>query len=441
MELTESIDNVLLLTIDCLRADRFDSRAWNIFPDGISTVSFKECIATGPGTSTAFPGILFSTYPLEYSGYGKIKDSRTSLAKVFRKNGVSTAGFHSNPLLAESVGYGQGFETFYDSIDSKRQINSLFNRILPDTLHQVVKNAYFKSVKYQDLPYNRAEHINERILTWVDGREEDWFCWAHYMDPHHPYKPPSEYTDVDEEIINDLWNRMNNEPEGINDNEVKILQSLYDSEIRYLQEQLKDLFLRLQHNNQLSNTLIVVLADHGEAFREHGELAHPPLLYDELIHVPLVFASKAFSESENVSSLVSTIDVAPTILKLSNEGVPSTYRGESLFSSDYAREGALTELSHESGGGGEVKLDEIRVSYRTSKWKYIHDRQTGEDELYNLSKDPVEQNNVIENNPDVRDELYSVITEHLTEIVDDHSRQREEVDESVEQRLIDLGYR
>ncbi|MWG34433.1 sulfatase [Halomarina oriensis] len=435
-------NNVLVLTVDCLRADISQTMQWDSFLEPFDTIEFTDCIATGSGTSTSFPGILTSTYPLEFDGYGSVGSDRTTLAGLFSSNGFATGGFHSNPLIGEDFGYGDGFDEFYDSVGGKRRLNSVLRRALPKPLHEFIKKAYFKSTDYNDLPYERANEVNIRAEQWIRSADSPWFCWIHYMEPHHPYKPPADYTDVDEAVQNDLWMRMNEDPESITDEEVDVLRSLYEAEIEYLSTQLTNLVDSLSEDGLLDDTLIVVLADHGEEFRDHGGLAHRPVLYEELVHVPLLFSGDVVEADRTDERLVSTLDVATTVAHASGISPADSYRGADLLSVDeQPRERCFSELSHTSGGGGEVVEDQLKVSCRTVEWSFIHDRQQGDDFLFNRQTDFREQNDVSSDHPAVVEEFRDEVLAHLDVVLSGASNRREEVGEEVEDRLRELGYR
>lgn len=435
-------ENVVLLTIDALRADSFEHIEKSL-PSELNTVTVENCFATGPGTSTAFPGIMTSTYPLEYEGYSGVGEDRTTIATVLRRNGYETGGFHSNPLLSEDFGYEAGFETFYDSIGTKRRLNRLLNEYAPSAVHEFVKNVYYRLKDFDELPYDRAEDINNRASRWLRNADSDAFCWVHYMDPHHPYKPPVEYTDVSESYVNELWHQLNDDPTELTDEDVDVLWTLYEQEIEYLRDELSGFLEEQYEEGHLDDTLLVVMADHGEEFRDHGDLLHRPKLHDELVNVPLLFAGDVVERGAHLDETVSSIDVPATILDLLDITPPSSYRGKNIFDPSVTRESCFSELSHESGAGGAVKEDRIKVACRTSEWTYIYSRQSESQRLYEPGETPKEQTDVSAENPDAVAEMESKVESHLDTVLRKTTSRddRESVDDEIESRLADLGYK
>lgn len=432
--------NVLLITIDALRSDEFDP-IQNALPSSNTTI-LNRCIATGPGTSTAFPGILTSTYPFEYTGYEEIGQGRTSVAESLADAGFDTAGFHSNPLLSRRFGYDRGFDTFYDSIGSKRRLNGVLRRYAPRAVHDLVKRVYYRVTDHQQLPYDRAASINARALNWLETRDSPWFCWVHYMDPHHPYKPPSEYTTLPKERIDRLWKQLNDNPTEIPDSEVKKLRDLYRAEVEYLADSLADFFERLEREGLLEETLVIITADHGEEFRDHGDLLHKPKLHRELVEIPLLLTGECVDESVEVVRPISSMDVPTTILDVVGEETPASWRGTSILDKASARSGCFSELSHTSGGGGEVRPDRVKVAYRTENWTFIHDRQAGEDRLYDRRKDLSEREDVSEEREYITRKKRTVVDDHLENVLGGASGgSNGDLDDSIEERLADLGYK
>jgi len=442
MEMVEcdSNTNILLLTVDCFRYDQYEQLDWLEPIPGGQTV-FDTCIATGPGTRTAFPGLLTSTYPLEAGGYNVVGSDRTVLAEPLRKIGYDTAGFHSNPNLGRQNGWNMGFETYYDSIEGKRRINENLKSILPERILDFIKSIYLSKINQNELPYKRAEQVNKRASRWIGNQDSPWFCWVHYMDLHHPYIPPDEYRGVDEAEARRLWRLMNDNQDSITDEDVEMLWELYRGEAAYLFDALHSFYRSLLQRGDLENTLVVLTGDHGEEFQEHGTVAHKEKVYDELVRVPLAFAGNPVHGDALIEGVTSTLDIPSTILEeIENDamGVPSSYRGQNLFASDYQRGGAFSEIAHTQFTN--ISSENLVVSYRTNEWKYILDRQRDRTELYDLKSDPEETENLSSSDPSVKSELHEHVRTHINKHLDDHFQAEPDVGADIEQRLSDLGY-
>jgi arylsulfatase A-like enzyme len=261
--------------------------------------------------------------------------------------------------------------------------------------------------------------------------------WLHYMDVHYPFKPPSEaFEDLPYEPLSkrrtvQLNGKMQERPEEITEEDVSDLLKLYDAEIRYTDRQIGRIIDALDERGILSETLVVVTADHGEAFGEHGRFGHHPYPYEELIRVPLVIAGPGVS-STTVDEQVSLLDLAPTILEQAGAATPSEMEGES-FAPALAGESIDDRTAMTISDGGSV------YGCRTSEWKYIV-RWDGDDEyLFDLTSDPNEAKNVRTDHPEVVDEFSTVIADYRERIETDDGADINHSAE-VKQRLKDLGY-
>jgi arylsulfatase len=189
--------------------------------------------------------------------------------------------------------------------------------------------------KLRNNHYERATSLNDRAVDWLDASDEPSFLWAHYMDAHGPYEPPAEFQRLfREEAVapgraQDLYHTAVTE-DDCSAAERRTLIDLYDAEIRYLDAALDSLFERLDAAGVLETSLVIITADHGDAFGEHGYYGHPRYLHDELIHVPLLALGPGVP-STTIDVPVSTLDVVPTILDSLNVDCGADLPGLSLF--------------------------------------------------------------------------------------------------------------
>jgi arylsulfatase A-like enzyme len=143
--------NVILITIDTLRRDVFGcyGNAYSLTPfmDSLQEkcLRFDRAYATGPYTQASFPGILTSSYYLEYGRQKNLPAQKRLISEVLRENGVATAAFHSNPYLSGYFGWNRGWDTFYDSMEDD------------------VTDLY---------PFIRGKVINKKVETWLSGRDD-----------------------------------------------------------------------------------------------------------------------------------------------------------------------------------------------------------------------------------------------------------------------------
>lgn len=311
--------NVILLTVDALRADRLSGYGYErqTSPKLDSLMSdnlwFDNAFSASSHTAEAVPAILTGRYPDEAIDKKYRLDSR-SLPQYLQEGGYATGGFHSNPYVSRAYGYRAGFDKFDDDLYlGQHKLLALFQRLL-----DIIRNKH----------YARAEEINERSLDWIDSLDGDsFFLWNHYMDVHGPYQPPANYqkqfhgTAVENRDLHRLYKRSVSEPDDVTEEEHRILTNLYDGEIRYLDDQLSGFLDALAHRGLLEDSLVIITADHGDGFNEQGYYAHPRTLDDELLHVPLIVLGLA-EQPARISAPTSTLDIVPTVLAALGEEHP-----------------------------------------------------------------------------------------------------------------------
>ncbi|WP_135366259.1 sulfatase [Halosimplex halophilum] len=305
--------DIFLFTIDALRADHLSCyghhRETPFFDSLVDrTVSFSNAFSVSSHTREAMPPLLSGERPSEFAANGFVQvPEEETLAGRLRAEGYTTGGFHSNPYLSRAYGFDAGFDEFYDDLVFGQ--NKLI-ALAQQALDRFVLN---RGGQY----YARAPEINERSLDWLDDTDGPVFLWNHYMDPHGPYHAPDRHyaeRELTASEAESLYRRSWKKPESITDEEQRLLRDSYDDEIRYLDGKLESFFDELERRGRLEDALVIVTADHGDAFGEHGYYTHPRYLHDTLLHVPL-FVSPPGNSAMEVDTPVSTLDAVPTILE------------------------------------------------------------------------------------------------------------------------------
>ena len=384
--------NVVLLTIDTLRQDALGcyGNQQNLTPfiDSIQNhcIRFEKAQSLGPYTQAAFPGILTSSYYLEF-GYGKDKKKlspyRLLISEALKKEGFITAGFHSNAYLCSFFGWNRGWDTFYDGMD----------------------------VEVTDqMPYIEAPALNKKVLSWLSTQssEKPFFLWVHYMDVHEPYSPPKKYLemvdpdlDLDEGIMFSLFKNVLLKRDTSNPRQVQLLKKLYLAGVRKVDDSTKELFDMVDRVGFLENTVVILTADHGDEFNEHGGLSHDGKMYRELIDIPLIIYDPSLSEGVICDKLVSTLDLAPTIIHLFGLEPEDRFEGQSLLPIESIQErGVFGEATDKHGSSEQTDDKEVHY-YREGDIKIIYYERTDTWEMYDLRQDPKELNNIISNFPAV----------------------------------------
>lgn len=441
------VQNILLITIDSLRYDQIfrpdgsQDRAPTLNRLADESVLFTQAIANGPNTPSSFPSILTGTHPLMYGGYRYLDEQRPFLSSTFNKSGYRTVGYHSNPHLGPEMNYNAGFDVFNNGEEETDNVDTVINFVdehidSDSRIYSVLRRIWhIVGSTTGTSAYDPASSISDDAVEWVTDFDGDrFFMWLHYMDVHYPFQPPNEQLEaighepLPARRVASLNDAMEEHPESLSEKDVDDLKALYRGELHYVDHEIGRVLDALADEGCRDETMVIVTADHGEAFGEHGRWGHHPYMYDELLRVPLIIDDPNH-EPETIDKLVSLIDLFPTICDACGIEQPPELQGKNLYEKD---EGV--ELATANSGE--------RLAARTSEWKCLWHIEERKIELYNLSSDPAETEDVSEDNPDVvnwlRDEM-----EDYREAARSTDTETPEVEESedVKKRLRALGYK
>jgi arylsulfatase len=319
--------NVLLITVDTLRADYLGSYgfAFDTSPsiDALAAegVVFEKAIAAAGKTTPAHASIMTSRYTREHSiGHGNgdsALSTEVTLAEHFRDAGYATAAFVSNILLTRRVGLGRGFAVFDDELTTPE-----INR--PHVVERLARDT------------------TERALAWLrDTGDRPFFVWVHYQDPHGPYTPPPPERDrfrlpaaPDEKVL--PIQRGNSARGGIpayqvlpDLRRVSEYASRYAGEIFYADRWIGEIIAAADAEGG-RDTVVLLTADHGESFGENDHyFKHTHATTPEVARVPLIIRAPGLSP-ERRSEIASHVDILPTLLDLAGLPIPSHASGISL---------------------------------------------------------------------------------------------------------------
>jgi uncharacterized sulfatase len=270
------------------------------------------------------------------------------------------------------------------------------------------------------------------------------------MDVHAPHHPPARHLAAfdrdppDWDAHHDQWLAAKADPSGVTDEEIRQFIDVYDAEIRFVDEQISHLFDQMERLGFHEETLYIITADHGELLGEHGSFSHPPRLYEELLHVPLLLHRPCRTDGRRVDELVSLIDLPTTVADALAVSVPETYRGNSLFPAlegeSPGHEYVFAEVCHRVGEGmsaGAYDPDKVIVSCRSPAAEYVRDEQLDRETFTAVDASAPDA----EVPPGERESLRQAANDHLRSIeTRDSSFERADIDEATAKRLRDLGY-
>ncbi len=431
----------MLITIDCLRYDVTTSlmeegKLPYIQKLAKNGLFFQKAISTAPWTVPSVMSFLTSTYPLMYDGYVNFSP-RKSFVSLLRKAGYSTISCQTNPWLSRYFGFDKGFSSFVD--DKRRTEQNLLAKL--ERINLINRNpflyssgaivrflacffsAYFNVWPKFCLP---SDQLTDANLKLVKENKMPFFSWLHYMDCHEPHIPnkANSFTSYKFGRIQSklLENKL------LSRDEILWLFSWYRDSILRVDKSIGFLLSELEGAGiDLDNTHFVLTSDHGQEFFEHGRFGHLLHLYDELIRVPLIIAGPKSSPGV-ISEQVSLIDLPSTMLGLLGISErPENYLGRDLSSfltesgpripeiPAIGEEGVKNResmLEYDRSRILKLDLGYRRISYRFDGWKYIYN-ENASDELFNLTKDPGEQNNLIEQEKALAKNFLGKINRHI----------------------------
>jgi arylsulfatase A-like enzyme len=454
--------NVILLTIDTLRIDRLGCYGHNghITPNidrlAHSGIRFDQAISGGSWTQAAFPVLLTSSYAAMYGGcLGRLAPERPSPIETLASHGYLTGGFTTNLHLSRATGFDRGFLHYVElnpsEVDPRLRRIKGGQRLLRNELTHSMLRPFGIRMRPARL-YSSAADVTDSLCQWLDRVETPFFAWAHYMDVHWPYHMeealvhPRDIAQAWQDLA-DMNGRANFYGRSDRDERITTAQrdhfiDLYEKSLQYLDGHIGRLINRIQNSGFADNTLILLLADHGEEFLEHGRWGHwESNLYDEILKVPLIMWIPYVPHGQVIRQQVRLLDLMPTILDFCSCPISDGVMGSSM---------APLLARGESKYDGAETISEMRrdpwhrVAVRTESFKYIWDsKQPDQPELYDLRTDPSEKQNVRDHFPQEVSRFQASVDAHLLRVAETEPAiavPKVKVDEEVARRLRDLGY-
>lgn len=402
--------NVLFILVDTLRYDHLTVYGYEreTSPEIEGRIAeagavLEHAYAQAPWTLPSVVSYMISRHPGEVLGddpaaFG-IPEGLESLPEVMAGLGYRTAGFFANPTLHDENGFGRGFETFYS----------------PEGLAAMERHA---------------DSVNRRAVPWLAAhRDRPFFAYVHYVDPHDPYMNPdvvdgrSRYFDdpggVDGRWVHGVY--AGRVPLHDLEREVRHLTALYDTEIRYVDRAIGELLDSLPEE-VLANTLVVLTSDHGEELYDHGGWKHGHTLYEDQIHVPLLFRwDGRIAPGRRLAGTVRLLDVAPTLVEAAGGQPPEGWQGVSLLPAltgvgVLPTQTAFAQRLHTGPLRAASVLDgkklilfnrEEEVARTDDLQRHLHDvdmERLDRLELYDLEADPRERENLLEDGAGAADD-------------------------------------
>jgi arylsulfatase len=440
--------NVLLITCDALRADHVGGpgdHSPSLTPrlDALAAegVAFRHAVSQGFRTPISMPSLFTGLYPSRMGWFtipspfalrrqvtGVLLGEGPTLAERLRALGYRTAGIHSNPLLSRLFGYGRGFELFDDDL-------FLADSALPGWLKRWLYRVPQLGRVSSHLP---ASVVNDRALRWLQAGPSPFFLWLHYMDTHGPYCSRPGLSYVRRLRAQLLYQKAVSHPDAVTAAERDRLIADYRAQVAYMDGQIGALLDRLRASGELDQTLVLLTADHGEEFGEHGRYSHHATLFEALLRVPLLLRLPGGRHGGRVvDTPVALLQVVPTILDVVGAAMPEGLDGTTLL--PLVDGSAVTGLDWIVS---EAKaFPGYKAAIRSGSWKLIVDRRRAERRLFHVDLDPAERRDAAAEAPAIAERWEAQLEAMMPALAGQATGPTgRDVDAATAERLRDLGY-
>ena len=374
--------HVVLISLDTVRADAlgtYGGPAKTTHIDALADVSvvFENHISAAPSTLASHTSMMTGQYPHTHgvprNGH-RLSDYNVLLAEVLQAAGFETAAILGAMPLGSHANFLQGFDFVDDTFRNPRET----------------------------MVYEQAERpgslVTDAALAWLDGQDsERVFLFVHYFDAHQPYEATANKDDGSMRSIYRLRNGLTAE-RPLSEGKSESLKSLYWAEIASVDTEVGRLLDGLKTRGMLENALVVLTADHGEAYADHGEFwEHGTYVYDQTVHTPLI-VSLPGAQPRRIPQVVSGVDLVPTIydvLELEMDPVDGRsvlplLQGEKLDERPVFSEATKPWDDDDDGWQNANRQKAVRIG----DLKLVWDPISGTREVFRVSSDPTEANDL-----------------------------------------------
>jgi arylsulfatase A-like enzyme len=377
--------DIVLITIDALRADHLGLYGYdrptspNLDALARESVVVRNHIAQAPYTKASIASLFTGLFPTAHKAFTTSRDFNsvmaghlqgslpvtdvlaeelTTIAESLAAAGYQTIGLTTNPFLQAEFGFAQGFQRY-------------------------------EFLSEEHSTFTPAPAVVARALSLLAARDRNRpvFLWFHLMEPHSPYAPGPTTRAFFSPRQPPLFAPPDVIPSWLaaeSTTDAHVYEALYDAEVHEADEALGAFFSALRDRGLWTDLLLVVTADHGEEFYDHGGFEHNRTLYDEMLRVPLIVKARGLSPGV-VDAQTEAVDLMPTLAARGRGRVPAGLHGQNVW----------PVLSMRSRGERFAYAERVgdRYTLRTREWKLISNLQ-GAHELYRLTDDPREQHNL-----------------------------------------------
>ena len=469
--------NVILIILDAVRYDHLSCYGYAketspnidyLAKNGvIFTNAFSQSHNTLSGVASIFSSLYPSSHGMEHIYKDKFPDNVHTLAEILNIYGYETAwlgnmdDYHTS--MAENLlkGFNKKYSLNHTCVQISNIIKKYQDKHFFITFHSYLTHQFGivgrSKILSERLKSYYAETWKEAYYTYKNDPEKfhklfgkDW-CVENAEYFALPYSEENFYKvqqSLDSAIKKDFFiqrikfSQINSFLSALNNEDVLTLLSLLDAAISEVDKNLiGGLITVLKETKLYDKTIIIITADHGDEYLEHGHVGHGAFLYDETIRTPLLFYIPfLLNKDAKIDGLVQNIDILPTVLELLNIPAPYNAQGISLVGQIEGKSGANTN------GYIFAKTIPGSLAIRSKQYKLIqHNAKNGSFfyELYNLQRDPLEKNNLIGTESGIADILKEQLRTKFISLPKYNKKNNEfipEIDPQVRERIKKTGY-
>ncbi len=367
---------------------------------------FERAYTVAPWTMPAVSSILTGLMPYKHevtTTRSKLQDSSRTLAEVLRERNFSTMAVTSHTFLDVRHGFSQGFEQF-------KQVN--------DT------GKTHSAITSQLVSWEASNWLKDQVKDQVSkGTPKNLFMFLHFFDAHFNFRHHPDF-DLTQQFAGKTRIKPGMSLAALEKNkksfsaaDLSHLKLLLAEELAYIDHHIGLIVKTLEQLGLMKDTLIIITADHGEGFMEHGSLGHTVNLFDELLHVPLIVSGAGVPKGLVVTDPVSILDIFPTIIQALNLPEETKYLdGVSLLPKNIKRTPERILLAEVGYRGHDNKVVVDKASARVGRYKLIVNRSTRRKVLFDTTLDPAEKRDIFAELETTKPELIRALLEKLSKM-------------------------
>ena len=351
---------------------------------------------------------LNKNHPKKYSFY--VNDSERLFAEVLRENGYDVYMDVEN-IIAKRSNNLQGFENFRNIEEMREEEIALVEKIIG------IKNIGWNKKPRWSCKYDRLYDFLYYLLTVPNS--QNFFLMKWFMDPHFPYNPPEKFREKIQVNTSKLsmspsfYRTMSSRDiKGFSDYEKYFyLKELYKAEVESVDERVGYIIKALKHREVLDKTFIVFTSDHGELFGEHGRNFHVGIYYEPAVRVPLIIMGPGIPKGKRKKTIISHLGLIPTLKDLLSVTYADNMQGKSYYSLFHGGliqdrisyfDMATNSITKKPARIDALLMDGYKLVVNNKNDRYVL-------ELFNLSLDPGETEDVSKKKPKILKKMYKKI--------------------------------